>query len=430
MSLYEPLIAGVFSLPFLLLGQTDSDAVSTTESRIVDDAVWQLAAPDRATRLAAEQALIERGPKILELLPPSDEIDDVAARAAIERIRKRLELRRAEQTLQPGRLELRGGGGSASEIVAEYVALTSEQSTRSIELSGERRTYWQVIDDIARQIDGWPDDVLPDGQMTFRDRTPTDERKRIAYVGPFRLAAGPVDAKPVAGNESQRLVRIPLELRTEPRLRPLFVSYAAKDLALVDDDGEPLPPFTPAAKYDLPFGERGDAIDLRFDFLAVGDVAEPLTLSGKMRATVAAGEERFAFPLDEIVRSPTETSHGGVTVRVRRASCNENGTATVELAVVYDRGGPAFESHRTWVYHNIAGLRFDVVQDGTLVERRLEHEPGFSTIAQADGGVILAYRFTGLPKDAQHVEFIYDAPTKIIEAPIEFEIDQVRLDQP
>ncbi|MGC1274183.1 MAG: hypothetical protein WBC44_10790 [Planctomycetaceae bacterium] len=429
MSLFETLIAGAFSLPFVMVGLADGDAAqaTATDALAVDDAVTRLAAPDRATRLAAERELIERGSNVLELLPASRDVDDVAVRTAIDRIRKRLELLRAEQTLQPGRLELRGVG-SAGELAAEHVALTSEQSRRSIELSGETRTYWQVIDDVARQIDGWPDRVLPDKQMTFRDRTPSDEKKRITYVGPFRLAAGPVEAKPVAGDASRRLVRIPLELRTEPRLRPLFVGYAAKNLRLVDDEGDALPPFTPAAKYDLPFGDRDDATDLRLDFLATDGVAEPLTFSGSLLVTVAAAEERFAFPLDDVVRSPTETSHGGVTVRVRQASRTPNGNATVELAVVYDRGGPAFESHRTWVYHNIARLTYEVEREGRTVAERLDHEPGFSTIAQADGGVVLAFRFAGLPKDAQHVEFIYDAPTRIVEAPVEFVIDGLRIE--
>ena len=389
-----------------------------------DGAVERLASPDRAERITAERDLLEQGPAILDQLPQPSEIKDVAVRTALERIRKQLELQQADQVLEASRIVVQGAG-PAGELVAGHVALTPAQSLRPVELASADDDYWKVIDDVARQINGWPARTLPDGQVTFRDRTPADERKRITYERAFRLAAGPAESKAVAGDPLRRLVRIPLELRAEPRLRPLFASFAANDMQLTGGDETAFRSFTPGAKYELPFG---DVVETRLDFLAVGDVVDPLRLEGTLHVTVAAGEERFAFPLDEIVQASAKIAHGGVTVGVRRATRGESGTATVELAVVYDHGGPAFESHRTWVYHNDAALIYTVEQDGQTTEHRLDHKPGFSTIAQADGGVVLAYRFVGLPADARDVNFVYKAPTKIIDAPLTFKIDGLSAD--
>ena len=53
---------------------------------------------------------------------------------------------------------------------------------------------------------------------------------------------------------------------------------------------------------------------------------------------------------------------------------------TVQIAVSYETGGPAFESHRTWIYHNRVYLE-------TKTGTRIERSKSFTTELQADGGV-------------------------------------------
>ena len=50
------------------------------------------------------------------------------------------------------------------------------------------------------------------------------------------------------------------------------------------------------------------------------------------------------------------------------------------MSIAYDAGGPEFESHRTWIYHNEVYLE---APDG----QRFPVNDGFDTTAQADGGV-------------------------------------------
>ena len=66
--------------------------------------------------------------------------------------------------------------------------------------------------------------------------------------------------------------------------------------------------------------------------------------------------------------------------------------------------GAGCQSHRTWVYHNHAYLTFKTANGGER-ETRLNHEPGFSTLAISSGGVKLGYRFTNLPSDAKDIVF-------------------------
>lgn len=268
------------------------------------------------------------------------------------------------------------------------------------------------------------------GRLTFRDRTPEDDQKRVAYRDAFRVAAGPVSVRPIAGDEDRRLVRVRLEVRAEPKLRPLFLACAADDFTLTTPGGDKLSAFTPGAKLELPFDGRGEAAELRLDFAGPSAPPDgPLTLTGEVRVTVAAGREQFAgyfaqadSPSGQLPVKRTE-SRGGVTIRFRDAVRKEDGTAEVELAVVYDEGGPAFESHRSWVYHNDAAVEYDTERGGERTRTRLDHDPGVSVVAQAGGGVVLRYRFSAVPPDAKNLTFLYAAPTNIVEVPVEFTIE-------
>jgi hypothetical protein len=384
----------------------------------VAELVERLASPERSERIAAEQELLRRGPDVLESLPR--ESADPAVRDAVTRLRKRLEIERAEQAVRPTLISLHGSG-PAGDVLKGDLPLTPAQAARPVFFDVEKQPYWGVTDDIARQIGGWPGPVSSAG-LTFRDRTPEDDAKQIGYAGAFRIAAGPVTTKPTP-TPGRQLVRVPVEVRAEPRLRPLFLTCAAKDVTLTGPDAKSLPPFTPDARYELPFGERGGEADITLDFVADADPAGPWTLTGRFVATVAAGEERFAFPLDH--NGPREATHGGVCVRLREATRRPDGTAEFELAVLYDRGGPAFESYRTWVYHNEATLRYALATDGDRQTVCLNHQPGFDTVAQSNGGVVLRYRFGGIPSQAEEVTFEYVAPTKIVEAPLTVSINDL-----
>ncbi|MDQ3330136.1 MAG: hypothetical protein M3552_05725, partial [Planctomycetota bacterium] len=363
-------------------------------------------------------------PSLLERLPQPREATDPAARLALTRIRKRLQERQAAQDssatlLNVGRLrtlaDLANASGSAIEVAAE-------QASRRVSVPDGQRPFWEVVDAVAAQARLWP---VVSEHVRFRERMPDDDAKSVAYSGTFRLIAEPLRFKEISGETDDQLARVALEVQSEPKLRPLFLSYAADEFFLTTAEGAKLQPFSPKARYELPFGEGGRTASLGLDFIAATPIASgSFILAGRMTVVVAAGKERFSFPFarSDDRRDETVRSQGGVTVRLRKVERHADGTAEVELSVVYDEGGPAFESHRTWVYHNLAYVTYAAAGEDGSPSVRLDHQPGFSTLANAAGGVILAYRFADIPPDARDVTFHYEAPTRIIDVPVEFEM--------
>ncbi len=404
----------------------------------VRSAVERLGAADRADRVAAERELLDRGPPVLPLLPGPTEVVSPAVRAALDRIRTRLQVLKAEESVAGSRVTASFTGpvgdldapGTSRLPSGTGLTLSRDQADRKISLDQVNQPFWAVIDDLSRQARLWPTSFDPSGRLSFRDRTPADDAKQAAYSGAFRTVAGPITLKPIAGEAGGRLIRVPLEIRAEPKVRPLFLFCAAQDFELKDAAGRTLPSFTPGAQYELPFGGPGRPVELRLDFLTSDEpAAEPLSLTGEFRLVVAAGEEPFQgyFEPTDTARGPVSVKHtqtrGGVSVRFREATLNADGAAEVEIVVDYGDGGPRFDSYRTWVYHNAADLHYDLEADGRQTRVRVDHEPGFATLAEGDRGVALRYRFVGIPPAAKRLTFTYVAPTKIVELPIKVAID-------
>ena len=100
----------------------------------------------------------------------------------------------------------------------------------------------------------------------------------------------------------------------------------------------------------------------------------------------------------------------------------------------YDTGGPAFESHRSWMLFNIAGL----VRTGTMptdkaprgaarLDVNLLKPTDSESDVQPDGSIAVTYRFEKLPLPASEYRFRYVAPTLILDVPLDFELRDVPL---
>ena len=151
--------------------------------------------------------------------------------------------------------------------------------------------------------------------------------------------------------------------------------------------------------------------------------ARRFSLTGSLSLQLAAAEAEFRF-----AQLPTANNvarrRNGVTVVLRRAAfktlADKTVTARVTVSVVYDAGGPAFESHRTWIFHNAVYL----LRDG---QRRRTAGSGFQIERQSDGGVQLTYTFRGLQQPVGDYRFVYAAPTLITSVPVKFHFGRVPL---
>ena len=406
-------------------------ARSAVRQRRVRQLIGQLDADLRSVRVRATRELLRLGPEILPDLPPPELLPDAAVRQAVRRIRLKLERQQAAASVRSTRVTLR----RQTRPLAELLRIIGTATRNRIDVSGlpaatarrrftveyDRKPFWEVIDDLAAR--GKLHVVGDGGAVTLSARNRTAEPREVAvcYSGPFRIAVEGVERKPLLGNRDHNKLRLCLSLLAEPRLRPLFLTIAAGNIKPTAT-GTSIVPLVRDARYERPLGEGGKSAPLLLDFKIPASARfGEIDLGGRMSMTTAAGEETIRF------RQPTSARdvarrRGGVTVTLRdmtfgRKSRGER-SARVRVAVSYDTGGPAFESHRTWVFHNRVYL---LTKDG----RRIDRSPGLTTSLQADGAVAVGYRFDHLKLPPADYDFVYVAPTLIIDVPIEFTLKKL-----
>lgn len=418
----------------LLLAMLISAAPADAERDPVRDAVakWiqQLESPALADRRQAERELLDLGPKILPLLPPQDLLPGPASREAAKRLRIALQRRLAVDSARPSRVTL-AGEFALPKVLAEITRQTNNRLRLADHLpenSLSRRTwnfadvtFWDAIDALCDKTNLAPTMAPDSDAVLLIEAPPNANPPRVQRIGVLRLALADVSRQPIKGNSEQELIRIQGDLLFEPRLRPLFVHFQAGDFSAKADGEKILPAWNPKARYELPMAGASRRTHVTWDFVArTADAVEELSLHGKLLVQLAAAAEPIAFDLpakQELLRR-----RGGVSVRLFptefAGSKDDTRDATVKISVSYETGGPAFESHRTWVYHNAVWIEAG--------EKRLPFAD-FETLMQVDGGVQLEYRFKNLPA-AGPLKFVYEAPTLMLDVPFEVEIRHVTVE--
>ena len=404
---------------------TAADEAVDRLQRDVARYVPELASPLRSERVRAKQALLKLGPRILDLLPNPDETPQQATRIAVRQIRIRLERVAAEQSVRPSRVTLRGHL-TVADVAAHVERQTGNRidvgqlktatSERSIDVDWEDIPFWESLAQLrtVAKVD-WEhaaDDAAvrlidPGASNTLAETAADNSQAFHVAIESFTRKRG--------------TLRASLQLTGEPRLRPLFVRIADADSSARTGD-EPLSLFNPQAVTELPMSSRGPA---RFSVLFQApdeDSASAATVRGQVQVHLAAAPTEVRFD-DLSGKRAVYLRRGGVSVRLKQAQLKQTPDGsrelTAQLAVAYDRGGPEFESHRTWIYHNECRLERG---DGT----QISPEAGFEITRQANGGVELRYRFSDLPDATlRDWQLVYVAPMLLIDVPVEFEFENV-----
>ncbi|MEX1096527.1 MAG: hypothetical protein WED34_10800 [Planctomycetales bacterium] len=410
-----------------------SDAPDEALRPRVAAAVRQLGSDSFRARQEAERQLLDWGTPVLPLLPGPAELDDASAREAVRRIRVQLEHRQARESLRASRVKLSGTLPLAAILEAierqsgnplDRTQISPERLKQELPIEFDGTPFWKALADVAEPME-LRIEPAPQGRavrLIEAADAKSSPPAAVAIDGPFRIAAELATVRPLFGDASRRLVRIRLSVLAEPRVRPLFLALAAKDVQARSSSGGALIPFAPEAKYELPLADGGAELSFALDFTVPAEVRpESLAANGRMTVQAAAGREAIRFPvLSEA--SGVSRRRGGATVAVGKIAlgAREGGAfgVTVPVTVGYDAGGPAFESHRQWVYHNEVYLE---TKDGG----RVPLEAPFRTARQADGGAALEYAFRGLAGDPADYRFVYVLPTLIVDVPVEFEFPRV-----
>jgi len=402
----------------------------------VKQLLLQLGSETRRERVDAEQRLLELGPELLESLPPADLIETATAREAVGRVRRQLELDAARQSIRPRPAALRGTKTLrdwATELRTETgndVDVAAEDRDRMFALDIATAPFWQVV-----QTAGWsPRYDAATNRVSLGPARPGLSQPADAS-GIFRVAAEAVRR----GSQ----VHVTLELWGEPRIRPLYATVADSAISLVRGDRHSTP-VSPDARREIPMTGRGPAnVTVPLDFPA----ARFAQLEGTVQVKTAAFPERVEF--DRLAEGgPVSRRRGGATVTFHAATFHRaeldppspptpkgetGGSVKIRLTIAYDHGGPEFESHRLWLYHNEAWLeaKGNGGGSGESTGRRLAIAPEIDSLEEANGALALDYRFPGVTQDLSELHFVYVVPTLILDVPVSFRIPDLAIsDEP
>lgn len=408
-----------------------ADSASSTEVRAsVESFVKQLDAPVLVDRTRAERGLLDLGPEGLKYFPAPELTPSASVRESLKRIRVQLERRAARESANASLVRY-SGRATVAEVLSEIARQTRNRvelsaavrslASTAVSVEWDNQPFWACLDEICNVLKTRPVFDPQLGVLVLRPREATDRKELgVQLAGPYRLAILAAEVRPIVGNGANRLLRISGKLSLEPRLRPLFLHFAAADLAATAGDLR-LGPWNPAATYELPAGDAGREVPVQFDFLMpIATTPREVTLGGRISVQLAAATERIVFDQTSQTAGAARR-RGGVTVRLREVKFegppDGKVQAEIKVNVAYDTGGPAFESHRTWMFHNAvyfedqAGRRVDFTD--------------YDTTLQSNGAVGVDYRWEQLTGPVTQYHFVYEAPTLIVDLPLEIKLEKL-----
>jgi len=429
---------------FCLLTAGKSDSVLQAEQageqeqikQQISELISKLDSNQRVVRQQAEIQLVALGKPVLSLLPPPELLSSNSVREALQRVKLQIEKQAAKDSIKASHVNLKGQF-PLNKILSSITDQTGNQLDATdlsdaflkttVDVSFVDRPFWQTIDDLTRklpliyQING------SNGHLLFSQSTKKQSLKQgnpqVCYNGSFRIEIEELQRRPLVGSINRELLRATFLIQVEPRLRPLFLSYAAADIKAVGDSRLTLPPFNPYAKYELPLGEGGK--DLKFTMQWIMDSRQhprTIQIQGLLHMELAA--ETLPITFDNLFQSQGAIRRrGNVSVELIDAEkTNRDSTQdlNIRIALSYDYGGPAFESHRTWIYHNQAYL-----QDSQ--GKKFWLNGSSQTTLETAGKISVLYRFTDLPRQQDQYQFTYLAPTLITSAPIELRFEKLEI---
>jgi len=422
-------------------------AADSQTARQIQRLIGQLDADTRSDRVKAHDALLKLGPSILPLLPEDRAIASAAARQSLHEIRLRLQREAAMASLSPARVTLKGMYTlrSVLEQIASQTgnefdthALGDQLLERRVTVDFRSRAFWSACDAVVSYV-GLEYGTASARRLDLVRATSVERPLAVADEGAFRIAVASASIRPSVASRDGYALHVGWSLMAEPRLRPLFAAIAGRDLhAQTTDASASSPrsespdasrraltvfrPISPAAKLELSMNEGQEPLRLetQFDFPVTATSTPRIDFSGSFAVEMAAAPVQIAF--DDLV-TPNQPAKrvGSVAVRLRQVEIpvsGKSGLGRVDLSVVYDQRGPAFESYRTWMYHNEVWLE-------TKSGRRILPRPLVATQREADGGIAVEYNFadvTGTPADYR---LVYVAPTLVTRSPVQFQLRNI-----
>jgi hypothetical protein len=292
-------------------------------------------------------------------------------------------------------------------------------SDPKLNLDLNKLTFWQAVDQIAKEADVRVSIYERDGKVAIQDGP--HRAFPISYSGQFRVAVRRVTAAHDLDTDA-RMTTVQLEIAWEPGFRPFFLETRPSSIEAKDDKGADV------EVRDEESGRTQITESRLFTTLNVNIPSPPRgtarlgLLKGKCALIAPTKWLTFNFPtLEEMKKNKkaAEVSKDGVTAKLDRLTLDDD-LWTLDVSVEYPKGGPRFESFESWIVYNEMAL--------VAGEKRFENNGGYETGPSGEYTVSASYHFVddkgkdlvrGKPGDWK-VEYLAPGPMADFSVPFEF----------
>jgi len=380
------------------------------------------------TRDAAEASLVKLGPKVLSLLPEPGGDASKERKERLERVRAKLVEAKDDVDAGPSKVTLQAKGIRLSDALQQLQKLTGnpisdlreqqggEATNPSFDLDLKDATFYQALDEIARRAEVSISAFTGDGSVGIMPGKPP-EKGMTQYVGAFR-----VDLREIASRRDFQAgtaaANLAFEVAWEPRLRPMMLAIKADQIVVKDDQGRAVKPQVMAEATDVVLRPENPVAEINVNLDAPERSASKLAeVTVKADLTLPAGVKTFRFP--SLAGKDVAIKQGDVSVTLQDVEVDEQ-VWKVGVLLSYPGEGPAFESYRQGLFNNRLWLE---TADGS----RFEHNGGFSNTGSDGGRLGFEYLFVDAPGKPEDYKFVYETPSRVITAPLEFTFKDIPL---
>jgi len=421
---------GLLLAALTVLAAPQAEADDTELPLQVRRLVRQLDAVRLAERDAAEAALIEVGPVVLDLLPPVTDQTPADVAQRLGRVRQKLEQAAAKVMAQPSAITLPESTMRLSEVLAALGAQSGNAIVDArarfghqvvdpeLKVDFDETPFWQALDTV---LDMAGLTVYPYGEdratyLVARPDGQAPRRSRAHYTGPLRMEPVRVQSERNLRRAGSALLQVHSEITWEPRVRPISLEQPMSAVVATDEHGHRLAVDDPEAVLEVPI-DTEIATDLSYSFQAPARDAERIdSLSGSLRAVIPGKVATFRF--DRLGEAKTVRQRiGGATVTLEEVR-RTGELWEVAVRVQFDDAGPALESHRGWIFRNPAYLEKPV--GGAVAYER------FETTRQTENEVGLAFLFA-LDEPLGDFRFVYETPASVLVVDLPYVLKDIPL---
>jgi hypothetical protein len=393
--------------------------------------VRQLDSDELRRRDAAEQALIEKGPAVVDLLPSPAERVSAEVRQRLDRIRQKLQQAAVEAAVKPSLITLRADRMPVSKILAAIAGQSGNAITdyrrqfgqpeddAAAKITFDKTPFWQALDQLLDQagLTVYPYADEPGLSIVARPPGVPPRAAAAVYSGPLRFEPVRLDAQRDLREPKSSVLRLTIEAAWEPRLKPIAFAQRLADIDATDDRAQPLQVQSEEAALEVPVEGQKSAVELVLPFaLPPREAKQIARVKGKLTAMIPGRIEEFSFG-DLLKAKNVEKRQAAATVTLEQVRQN-NEAWEIFVRVRFDRPGDALASHRGWIFRNEAYLESP---DG----KHIAYDT-LETTLQTQNEVGVSYIFV-LEKPPADLKFIYKTPGAILTSSFDYELTNLKL---